>query len=303
VVVDGAPRPGTVLTLSHWPGTPTPPALWDDVSAGIVLRALSKPRLLRAATAATVDHYDADGVIALAMLVHPGLAERHAGLLVRAARAGDFDLVADGPAAKVAFALEALTNAERALAVLPELVERPDAFDELWGPEWAAYQASCRMLADGAVTVEERPALDLAVVRVDPGHPAADAARWRDDVVHRAVSAGATGCLRVATLWGRHAEVRFRYETWVRLASRRPRLRVDLAPLAAALGDLETDGGGWVFDGAGAITPRLCRADGAESTVAPERFLAELCAALEAGDRLPPAWDPYARPAATVPVA
>jgi hypothetical protein len=310
VVVDGAPRPDTVLTLSHWPGTPTPQVLWADVSAEIVLRALARPRLLpRGVDIATIDHYDADGVISLALLTVDGLADRHGPLLVRAAHAGDFEVVSDPAAARIAFALDALRGdalaapAERALAVLPELCAAPEALEELWGPEALSFEAGGRMLSDGAIALEERPELDLAVVRVDSAHPDAPAAGWDGAVVHRAVPYSATNCLRVATLCGRRYEVTYRYETWVRLASRCPRRRVDLAPLAAALTDLERDGAAWEFDGAGAITPGLRRADGAESTIEPERFLAEVCADLEMLDQGPPAWDPYARPVPAFPAS
>ncbi|HMK63006.1 MAG TPA: DUF6687 family protein, partial [Acidimicrobiales bacterium] len=101
---------------------------------------------------------------------------------------------------------------------------------------------------------------------------------------------------------GNRFELRFRYESWVRLASRRPRARVDLSELAVQLGEAESDGGRWVFDGAGAIAPALRRVDDGPSTLAPERFLSEVRRALTSLDRGPGAWDPY-RPVAAVPVA
>lgn len=305
VVVDGAPRPGTVLTLSHWPGTPTPRELWADVSAEIVLHALTRRRLWPSGVdAVTVDHYDADGVISLGLLVGDGLSEGHHPLLVAAAHAGDFDVVASVDAGRVAFGLAALQadttelSAERALATLPELVETPAAFEALWGPEEAALRAAAAMRDTGTLRIEDHPALDLAVVHVDADDPRAEAARWGDAVVHPGAVHSATGCLRVATLTGRRYEVHFRYETWVRLGRRRPRRRVDLAPLATRLQTLESDGGAWVFDGAGAIVPQLKRADDGESTLSPELFLDELVRALRKLDEGPPAWDPYARPVA-----
>jgi hypothetical protein len=46
VVVDGGPTDGTRLTLSHWPASPTPVDLLDDLSAQIAFRALERPGLL-----------------------------------------------------------------------------------------------------------------------------------------------------------------------------------------------------------------------------------------------------------------
>ena len=319
VVVDGAPRPGTRCTLSHWPATPTPEALWADTSAGIVRRALAEPRWLpKGVELATVDHFDADGAIALGLLVVEGLADAHGARLERAAAAGDFDVVADRRDALVAFALAALGRpdtdggpgdsadrtalaARRSLEVLPRLAEDPDEFEDLWGKEAAAYDAALALAADGTLRVEEHPELDLAVARVDPTAAAAAGAGWGDAVVHPAAVHSATSCLRVATVAGPRLEVRFRYETWVRLASRRPRPRVDLHGLARTLTEAEADGGSWVFEGAGAITPALRRATGVGGGLDAERFLALLCSALERLDREAPAWDPYA-PAGETPV-
>jgi hypothetical protein len=320
VVVDGAPRPGTVRTLSHWPGTPTPPQLWADTSAEIVLGALDAGdrALPPGVRVATVDHYDADGVIALALLVVSGLAHGHDGRLRAAARAGDFDVIEERSGALVAFALDALGRpdvasagpdcrpdaatgstapaTEEALERLPALVAHPEGFETLWGPEDAAYRAAQALRSAGALTIDEHRALDLAVVRVDEDAPALSAAGWQGAPVHPGVVHSATSCLRVATLVGRRYRLGFRYESWVRLVSRRPRPRVDLSGLAARLSALEADGGSWRFDGAGAITPVLARQDGGESTLGPERFLAEVAEALTSLDAGPPAWDPYGQP-------
>lgn len=323
VVVDGAASPATACTLSHWPRTPTPRQLWADTSAEIVLRALRRPRLLPAGVElATVDHYDADGAIALALLVVGGLAERHGVVLADAARAGDFDVIRSRRGALVAFALEALRARSAsssgaaavsddeacrpgrapdataaatyaALELLPSLVEEPEEFEDLWGPEASAYDAACTLRDRQTVRIEEHPALDLAVVRGDHDALAAAGAGWNGAAVHPAAVHSATACLRVAVVAGAHYELHFRYETWVRLTGRRPRLRVDLSALAETLTEAEADRGRWRFDGAGAITPVLCRADGAESTLSPERWLAEVGQALDALDRRAPAWDPY----------
>jgi hypothetical protein len=302
VVVDGAPRPGTACTLSHWPGTPTPRSLWADTSAEIVLRARRHPRALPAGVElATIDHFDADGAIALALLVDDELAGHHGRMLAAAANAGDFDVVVDRDAGLVAFAVAALGDgrslAEAAVAVLdalPGLAADPRHFEELWGPEAEAFDASTGLLANGAVVIEEHPDLDLAVVRVEVSAPALARAGWAGAVVHPAAVHSATACLRVATLAGPCYELRYRYESWIRLVSRRPRPRVDLTALADRLSRLEPDGGAWAFDGAGAITPALRRADGESSGLGPEQFVEEVAQALRQLDAAhAPAWDPY----------
>jgi len=319
--VDGAPRPGTVATLSHWPGTPTPVALWHDVSAGIVLRARARPGGLPDGVAvASIDHYDADGVIALGLLCVEGLADEHGALLVEAARVGDFDVVTDRPAALVAFALGALGDVEHAAAalgvpvpggegtdrtawaareavrLLPALAAHPESYRTLWGNEADAFDASRRALSEGWASIEERRPLDLAIARVDVTHPDAARAAWGGAPLHPAAVHSSTDLLRVATIAGGRVEVRYRYESWVRLETRRPVRRVDLAAVATELTTMEGAGTRWVFDGAGALTAALRLADGGESSLDPEEVVELVCLRLEILDAGPPAWDPYGMP-------
>jgi len=45
VIVDGSATDGTVLALSHWPGTETASAYWADLSAEMAFRYLDQPEL------------------------------------------------------------------------------------------------------------------------------------------------------------------------------------------------------------------------------------------------------------------
>ena len=74
VVVDGSPNADTVLTLSHWPGSPTPPELRDDLSAQIAFRALSEPERFAGVEAVTNNHFDQDGIVSAFALLWPALA-------------------------------------------------------------------------------------------------------------------------------------------------------------------------------------------------------------------------------------
>ncbi len=266
----------------------------------------------------SIDHYDADGVVALALLCIEGLAASHGALLVETARVGDFDVVTDRHAALIAFSVNALYDVEgaagelgvpvpggdgvdrtawaatQALHILPALVEDPERYRMLWAAEAAAYDASSGALSDGWATIEERPEHDLAVVRVDVTHPDASAAVWEGAPLHRAAVHTDTDHLRVATIVDGRFELRYRYESWVRLETRRPRPRVDLAAAASELTRVEGTGGRWVFDGAGALTGALHLAGGGASTLDPEDVLDLVCRRLAVLDAGPPAWDPYA---------
>ena len=295
VMVDGAPRPGTVLTLSHWPGTPTPDELWDDLSAGTCLRARARPEVWPDGCAlATVDHHDVDGMISLALVCVDGLADAHGDLLVEAARVGDFDVVTRRDAALVAFALDTVADAQQALDLLPALADDPETHGSRWGAQLAAYDAACRALAEGWATLHEHPEHDLVVVTVDEGHPDAGEASWEGAPLHRAAVCSATECLRVLTVAGGRMELRYRYESWVRLRQRRPRRRVDLGALAGELTRCERGGARWRFDGAGAVTGALHLEGDAVSSLEPGAVVERVRAALEVLDRGEPAWDPYA---------
>ena len=319
MIVDGAQRPGTAYTLSHWPGTPTPPAFAADLSAEIARNALAHRHAIPAEPrVASIDHYDADGLVALALLVLDGLDAEHGPLLVEAARVGDFDVVTDHSAALVAFALNALDDSERgsgctvapsarpadafaycgvlaqrALDVLFDLAAHPEGFESLWGDEFAAYESSVRALTEGGASIEEFADQDLAVVRVDPQFDTAPTS-WEGASLHRAAVHSATDRLRVATVAGGAMELRYRYESWVRLATRRPRLRVDLDRLAFDLTAAEKHAAQWTFDGARSITGALhLVGDDATSTLDPEQFVEMVRGQLHTLDQGPPAWDPY----------
>ncbi len=324
VVADGAPQAGTTLVLSHWPGTPTPAALRADTSAEIALRFLDLPaperdRLVAGAASATNNHFDEDGALALLALVSPqaALARRH--LVVAAATAGDFLVWRDPYALKVALAIAAYTDPARTplgpsdgtrpypervagryeavLARLPAWLEAPDAPEAraLWEEPFAAVEAGIQAFERGRAWIEDRPRLDLAVVDRDAGLAA----------LPRAAVYPRTARTRILWLVGGAVEgVSLRYETWVRFASRRPRPRVDLAPLVPALDRLEVDytpGGAvaarWRAADVRDITPELrpVGPDGGQriSRIPPGRFLDALTGRLTAGDRAGGDFDPY----------
>ena len=59
VVVDGSPTASTRLTLSHWPGSPTPVDLLADLSAQIAFHALDRPAsLFDGIEAVSNNHFD-----------------------------------------------------------------------------------------------------------------------------------------------------------------------------------------------------------------------------------------------------
>ncbi len=323
VVVDGAAGPSTVLSLSHWPRSPTPPALARDLSAEIAFAYLSSARWWSAdAVAVTNDHVDQDGLASLYALVDPENARRHERTLVEIARVGDFAVVDDDETAQLAFALAVLGDPERSplrsgtppagsggasgagdawsrtcypvlLALVPELLARPERFAELGADERVALEQSRNVLARGRATISEVPGAALAVVSVDASVTQVPASRFCRAVsgpLHPAVIHGATAAPRILVAHGRRYRYYDRYETWVRLGTRKLPLRRDLEALARHLTALEGSATAWRADPPGALEPGLYHAQGEESSLELDRVVEVLVDGLTS---TPVAWDPF----------
>lgn len=302
VIVDGKATDHTVLTLSHWPKSGTPAALKGDTSTAIVFNYLDAPAQHVAADAVSNNHFDEDGLAGIFALLEPAIALRQRELIIDVASAGDFGVFQRREAARMAFVLQAY--AERTHSPLPAAIfDRPysdlvaelyvrllDLFPRLltdvnryrshWESEDSALTRSLAGLESGAITIEERPALDLAVIRVPEKFPAC----------HPFAMNTRTLCTRLLVVHGRHVELQYRYEGWVQMASRRPAQRVDLDPLAEELNQQETSGGVWTFDGVQEITPKLALEKSPVTSIPADQILQRIVHHLETGA---PAWNPY----------
>jgi hypothetical protein len=309
VVVDGSPAPGTVLTVTHWPGYPPPAGIEDDLSAQMAFRLLARPDLVPdEAEAVSNNHFDQDGLVSIYALAFADDAVRRRAFLEDVAAAGDFAVYRDRDAARVSMLLSALATGEDlpgdyiertgvlyedVLARLPELCDHLDRHRDLWAEEDATLDASHAAFEDGRVVIEERPYVDLAVVTVAEDTPDAGGHRFGGDWisgVHPMAVNTRTDRTTLARLRGRRYDVELRYEGWVQLQSRPVRARRDLAPLAGRLQDEETGDAVWTATSVGAILPRLQLGDGQESSIAPERFAELLTEHLRTA---PAAWDPF----------
>ncbi len=317
MVVDGAPGRGTVLTLSHWPASPTPTPLAADLSAQIALRWLAGRHRWRwrGAEAVTIDHLDQDGLVSLYALISPQAALARRPLLEEVARVGDFATGQSRHAARVSFALATLADAERSpldaaradqsypqrcaalteelVGRLPALVDDPEAHRELWAEEDATVTATQAAVARGEVSIEEVRDLDLSVVHVASSCPMSLATQFmkrRDVSCHPVAIHNAIRGMRVMIVQGPRIELYYRYESWVRLVSQHPAPRVDLGPLADQLTAEEAPGGPqWLFDGVEAIVPSLRPAGDGFTTIEPDRVRAMVETHLRSS---PPSWDP-----------
>jgi hypothetical protein len=310
VVVDGAAQEDTVLTLSHWPGSGSPPEFRADTSTEIVLNYLDTPSAKKQyapkARAVSNNHFDEDGLCSVWAMLHPKLALKQRDLLVDVATAGDFNTYRRPQAAKVVFIIRSYldpaispvvdqleggdgTGSARYQALLPlleEFMDDTDLYGPYWDGEWSTMLQSKTAMVMGQVELREAPHVDLAMAETP-------------EALHPMVLYNSTERMRVLTaLPDGYYSLRYRYETWVQFASRPVMPRVDLTPLLPRLQGLEQSGARWTFDGNAVTTPVLqpVGADGepAPSSLSMEKLVDELVAFYEREQNNPALqWNPY----------
>jgi len=262
VVVDGSANTATVLTLSHWPGAPTPAELQRDLSAEIAFAYLEDPTQWVDAQFVTNNHYDQDGLVSVFALVEPHAALQHRELLIDVAAAGDFGTYRDRRAARASMVIAAWGDAElgyaHTLPLLLPLALDPEPYRHLWETEDAHLSDSESAVADGTITIDELSDIDLAVVTVPEREPARSGHRFthqRFEGVHPMALHNATDRFRMLVLHGHRFRFVDRYETWVQYQTRPTLPRVDMRPLAARLSEL--DEVAWRAGAPGDLTPEL----------------------------------------------
>lgn len=288
IVIDGSPNASTVLTLTHWPGIAQPAGMAADLSAQMAFRYLDHRPDHPPASVVTNNHFDQDGLVGVTALIDPERSQQHRDLLIDVAAGGDFATYRHRDAARASMTIWALANPDRsplgakldgpypevcgllyeyAVPLLMPMVLEPERFKEYWQHEDGQLTAAEQALADGSVTIDELPELSFAVVRINAdlglegGHRfAAETAAF----IHPMAVNNNTLACRLLFIRGQEYLYLDRYETWVQYQTREFPKRVDMAPLAAQLNELETGKATWTAGKASSLTPRL-QADMASS--------------------------------------
>jgi hypothetical protein len=265
VFVDGLRAPGTVLELSHWPGNRTPVALKGDVSVQAVLALLHLPddeqeQLLNGAQGVTCDHYDLDGLLSVFCLTRPKFALDHSHLLAGVALCDDFDIYTEELPAQACLAmlraeqdihLQEPASVEQATAALftgmldraEECLLMPQAFRHGWENEWNNIVRSAQYLDQNPSALARNG--DLATMH-DTDEP------LHEYAVHARTTAGHVLRLRPD---GKHS-LRFRYESFVDLQTRKAAPRIHGDVLADRLNSGERNGI-WFCESPATATPLM----------------------------------------------
>ncbi len=178
------------LTLSHhWYGRSTPVPFRHDLASGAALAWAAHPGrdgYLGKATYVYNDHFDVDGFLAAWVALNPDEALALQGEILDAAASGDFDEWASDRAVQFALLGEAIDDPRRSalareatgledgatdealyLAVLkelPELLRRPEKYEDLWRPTYEDIRAQVALFSKGSARTEEAPSDHLSVI-------------------------------------------------------------------------------------------------------------------------------------------
>jgi hypothetical protein len=253
------------LILSHWRGAPTPEAVRDDTSGGIVLNALKQQVEGLDLPLVTANHFDIDGFVGVWSLLHPHLALDHESLLRQMARIGDFrELSLEEPFAHEALQLVCWINAREKelfyppfgaaqwqsneialsprkfdyfLPAFTEMLLRPSLQEEVWEPEYRQVLEQYDLIHSTQTQLSPYPELGLVLVRTpEPVH-------------YYALFSPSRGYDIVLSLYeGHRYELEYKYTTWVDIHSRPTLPRVPLAPLQGELNQMEQSGLTWTCD-------------------------------------------------------
>jgi hypothetical protein len=315
IIVDGAPLPSTVLTLSHWPNNQTPNVLKRDTSTATVFAYLDTPELHQHVGIVSNNHFDEDGLFSMFALCQPECALRHRQLLIGGAMAGDFGVFSDRDGARLCFIIEAFTD--KLMSPLPrtvftqcerqqvatfyqEMLERlPDILEDLteysgyWREQDNLLQESESLIANGDVRIQEISELDLAIVHIPDALKPRAVRRYlqaESASVHPFAIHNATSCNRIIRIQNGSFEFQYRYESWLQIVSHRPLFRVDLNGLAERLNSLEAAAGTWRAEKVTEVVPRLYLEGIDRSSIKEKTFVEEVREYLASQ---PVAWDPY----------
>lgn len=309
IVVGGGGNDATALELSQRPGNVTPAELKADTSLEIVLNYLRSPQrdaYASAAEAVSSSRYDIDGLLSLWAVLNPEAALKRAELLAAVAACASFDRWFDERTAKIVCALRGLATLDSSpvktgldeaggdlkraahlyqetLPLLPQLLAGVDAFEPFWRDEYQQVEAGRSLFAEGTAMVKEMPEVDLAVFTLP-------------EEVHNIALYEQTNMSRVALLLPEQRyRARYRYETWVELATTSSPPRIDLRPFADLLEAFEGRPGEWIADDVSSAIPQLQQRGGdGESSITPGLFVRLLAQHLRdnaANEAL--LWSPY----------
>ncbi len=245
IIVDSVPIESTIITLSHWPASGSPPELKADLSAEIVFNFLEwaeAESIKGKAEAVSNNHFDEDGLVGIFALLNPEAAQ--VTFVLQAWAQPD-----KSPLNRTVFRrpYDEITGIlyEELLPRFSNIFQRVHFLEQYWKEEDELLDWSENAIQAGSIKIDEYPHLDFSVIET-PGtkewvdsRPIVDGARWTHSVCHQFAAHNATTSSRILVTDGKRHDFYYRYETWVETVERKPPPRLDLKPIAERLNRLE----------------------------------------------------------------
>src|SRR5581483_7753004 len=236
IIVDGSGNSSTVLVLSHWPHSGTPPELKADTSTEIVKKFLAsdcRGDYEAKTQIVSNNHFDEDGLMSVWAMLNPEKAQQFHDKLIGVATAGDFSRVLDPEYAKIVFAINGLApsiDGDKYSGLLPkveDLLTNISNYEKLWRNDCQRLESDLKLIDSGAVKITEHPQTDLVIIE-------------SPQPIDQMAICSRTDRLRVLTISGEgFYQLQYRYESWVQVVSRVVLPRIDLYPLTDRLREIE----------------------------------------------------------------
>ena len=253
IMTDSGRAASTVLELSHWPGNKTPLKFKADTSTEIVLKFLGSSEFedyLSTVEWVSSDHYDVDGLLSVWVLTQGRRVLDDFDKLKDIATVGDFDKYVSDESLKSCLILyyfeqsilqKAIEKSNWAtnevtrflyqsmFSIVEDSLHRQGKYTHFWEDKYRQVQNDRNTIQTGKVEVTEHLEYDLAIIRSNK--------ELSDFAINERVTA-----LKVLCIYDRHYVLRYRYESFVEMASMLAPYRLSLKPLAEQLNKIEKNG-------------------------------------------------------------
>lgn len=255
ILVDGSGNMYTVLTLSHWPRSPTPKELKADLSTEIVFNYLEKPEFHVTERAVTNNHFDEDGLLGIFSLIKPDFALDHKKLLIDCASVGDFEKYSSQEAMKIVFTIRDKVNKAKAqtdpaifkattsdkqyryfLDIIPDIIENIDSYSDHWRNQFNLEQELEHFVSTDNVSIQNFDRYDLTVIELLSNDHSIEKCRLLPYLLAFNTK---VNNYRVLVKQDQQYRFYYRYESWVEVVSSKPFPRINLTDLCSSLNEHE----------------------------------------------------------------
>lgn len=197
------------LSLSHWPGNDSPAELKADTTTEMAFKLIESPdaqKYLEGIEIVANNHFDADGLLACFVLLHPDKAVHYKQLLIDTAITGDFGEFTSEDALKTECVIRNIEDPEKTIVkgafcdpdfkrivqdlyvrsfhLLPELLRDVDKYEHIWKDDFRWYETSQASFVSQNSVFSNYGDCNLSIIEsANPLHPIAINANSGFDII------------------------------------------------------------------------------------------------------------------------